>query len=70
MSSERTMLVEFLAVVGIVLIFAILATVLAVNNIDSGHPLFTSLIDGIKVLLGAVIALAYAARSVIRKNGK
>jgi hypothetical protein len=62
------MLVEFLAVAALVGLFAALAAWLAIAGVDSNHPVLTALTDAVKVAMGALIALAYAARGIARRN--
>jgi hypothetical protein len=63
------MLVEFVTVAAIVLVFALAAAVLVASGTDDDNAVISALLDAVKVGFGALIALAYAARGIVRRNG-
>lgn len=65
----RLIPVEFLAIVVLLALFVLLAAGLTLRGVDPDHPIFTALLDGGRTLVGAIIALAYAARGLTNGRG-
>ena len=59
---------EFVSVAALVALALIGMVLLAASGTESDHPVITSLSDLVKVGFGALIALAYAAKNIVRKD--
>lgn len=68
MEAKRA-LVEFLTVAAIFLVLAFSLVVFTLANVDEKHVVYVSFLDLLKMVVGALIALAYAARGIVRRNG-
>lgn len=68
MKSGRVLIVEFLAVAGLVLVFAALAAWMSIAGIDTENPVLRVLVGAIQTGFGALLALAYAARGVVQSK--
>lgn len=62
--SDRRALVEFVGLAAIVLMSMAALVILALAGIDDDYAVIGVLSDLIKVLVGALVALAYAARGM------
>jgi len=68
-NESKVLLVEFLTVAALVLCSMLGLVLLSVTNTSGDTQVVNVLADVIKVGLGALVALAYAARGV-RRNGQ
>ena len=68
MATERRALVEFLTMAALVGFIIIALVSMAIAGVADDNAVVSALVDALKFLGGAVVALAYAARGLVQRN--
>lgn len=69
MTQGKVMLVEFISIVGIVVLVVGALTLLSLSGVAGENPVVVGLLDFLKFIGGVLAGLAYAAKGVIGRGG-